>query len=466
MKEKMPDVIVLLPGITGSELRKNGEIVWGWSGRALLKNLVTQGRDYVDKLWVTNDSPTAERLDDGIEATQLLPDLHLLPGVWKIDGYGAVAEFIRAEFDVVEGENFFPFPYDWRRDNRAAAHRLKRQSAEWLEAWRSRSGRADARLILVAHSMGGLVSRYFLEALDGWKDTRALITFGTPYRGALNAVDAIANGLREAGGIIDLTPLARTLNSLHQLLPVYACIRDGAGKPRRVKDGGIPHAETARVEDAFEFHEEIRRAVEAHAKDERYRAQGYRIYPIVGYRQPTYQSGVVSGDVVRLEYSLDGADLHGDGTVPRISAMPAEYPDAAAGMFAATRHAALQNADAVLTHLAGVLTGLYLPIDEYRAIKSRRAQLALHVEDLYPAGAPVTIRVEATRADVALQATFADVEQPDEEESLPMVQQPDGSFLVSFTPPRASAYRVLVAGGAGVEAAADAFEVVPASGVA
>ena len=30
------------------------------------------------------------------------------------------------------GENFFEFPYDWRRDNRVAARRLQRESREWL----------------------------------------------------------------------------------------------------------------------------------------------------------------------------------------------------------------------------------------------------------------------------------------------------------------------------------------------
>ena len=51
--------------------------------------------------------------------------------------------------------------------------------------------------------MGGLVSRYFLECLEGWKDTKALVTFGTPYRGSLNALDGLANGLKK--GPLDLS---------------------------------------------------------------------------------------------------------------------------------------------------------------------------------------------------------------------------------------------------------------------
>ena len=49
--------------------------------------------------------------------------------------------------------------------------------------------------------MGGLVSRYYLEVLGGWRDTRRLITFGTPYRGSLNAVDFAANGFSKFFGL-------------------------------------------------------------------------------------------------------------------------------------------------------------------------------------------------------------------------------------------------------------------------
>lgn len=460
MPEKMPDVVVLLPGITGSELTKNGKTIWGWSGRALVKNLLTQGDDYVDNLRVTQDSPTEEFLADGVVASRLLPDLHVLPGIWKIDGYGAAAEFIKSEFDVVENENFFPFPYDWRRDNRSSAHRLKQRTNDWLHRWRAKSGNAQAKLILVAHSMGGLVSRYFLEVLEGWRDTRALITFGTPYRGSLNAVDAIANGMKVLG-VIDLTPLARTTNSLYQLLPVYACIDAGNGQLRRVFDGGIPHAEPARVKDAFDFHENIRRMVETHEQDEAYRKDRYRVFPIVGYRQPTNQSARIAGDQVELLHEIRGEDFAGDGTVPRPSAVPSEQEDVALGMFAATKHASLQNADAVLIHLAGVISGLYLPLGEFRAPKVRLVQLSLELADLYRADEPVIVRARPSRAGVALGATVVDVESGREVARSTMVAARDGWYSVELPSPRPGAYRVTVSGNQkGVEPATDVFEVI------
>jgi hypothetical protein len=462
MREKMPDVIVLLPGITGSELTKDGRPIWGWSGRVLAKNLATLGGDYVRDLAVAQDSPLDESLDDGVVATRLLPDLHVLPGVWKIDGYGAVAEFIKSEFEVTENENFFPFPYDWRRDNRSSARTLKARTDAWLHRWRARSGNADARLILVAHSMGGLVSRYFLEVLDGWRDTRALVTFGTPYRGSLNAVEAIANGMKELG-IIDLTPLARRMNSLYQLLPVYECIDDGHGRLRRVSEGAIPNADPARVQDAFSFHEEIRRAVDAHLQDDLYRRERYRVYPVVGYRQPTHQSARIAGDRVEMQQDIRGEDMAGDGTVPRPSAMPAEQQDAALGMFAATKHASLQNADAVLQHLAGVISGLYLPLGDFRAPRTRRVQLSLDVRDLYAAGEPIVLGARPSQPEVTLGAAVVDVETAREVARLPMTPGRDGWHRIELARADvpAGAYRVTVSGNqSGVEPAEDVFEVL------
>ena len=84
-----------------------------------------------------------------------MSDVHLIPGFWKIDGYSGIFERLSGELTLERGKNWFDFPYDWRRDNRAAAHRLAEQAPRWLAEWRQSSGNADARLVLLAHSMGG-----------------------------------------------------------------------------------------------------------------------------------------------------------------------------------------------------------------------------------------------------------------------------------------------------------------------
>ena len=118
---KMPDIIVLLPGITGSVLKKDGAVVWGYNAGTIAKVLFTQGNSMRQALALPYDDPAVDDLGDGVTADALMPDLHLLPGIWKIDGYTKISEAVQAKFEVTEGKNFFPFPYDWRRDNRVAA---------------------------------------------------------------------------------------------------------------------------------------------------------------------------------------------------------------------------------------------------------------------------------------------------------------------------------------------------------
>jgi hypothetical protein len=152
------DVIVMLPGITGSVLQKDGRDIWALSGGAAVRALTSLGSSIMD-LKLDDDDPAADDLGDGIVTTRVIPATHLIPGLWKIDGYGRIAKTIRNEFDIQPGINFFEFPYDWRRDNRVHARRLARESWDWLKRWRERSGNDDAKLVLVAHSMGGLICR-------------------------------------------------------------------------------------------------------------------------------------------------------------------------------------------------------------------------------------------------------------------------------------------------------------------
>ena len=228
----IPDVVVLLPGITGSVLQKDGKDIWAPSPGALLRGLASFGRSVKKlELTVTDDDWKAPDLGDGVVATELMRDVHLVPGLWKIDGYTAIEDFLLNTFDLKKGKNYHPFPYDWRRDNRAAADKLDQASKEWLKSWRKESGHEGAQLILIGHSMGGLVARYFVEALQGWRNTRAVVTFGTPYYGSLNAVDFLVNGFgKKLGPLhVDLSPVLQSCTSVHQLVPVYRCVyRDNA----------------------------------------------------------------------------------------------------------------------------------------------------------------------------------------------------------------------------------------------
>ena len=460
-KEKMPDVIVLLPGITGSVLRRRGEIMWGWSAKAGVRALFSRGRSVIDALKLGDDSdPERETLDDEVAADSLIPDLHLIPGLWKIDGYTRIRESILRDFDVVEGRNYFELPYDWRRDNRAAAWKLKRRAYEWLSAWRETSGNREAKFILVAHSMGGLVSRYFLECLEGWKDARALISYGTPYRGSLNAVNTLANGEQHGPfGVLDLTPLTSSLTSIYQLMPVYEAYNaGGGGKLLRVGETtGVPGVDARRAAEALAFHREIEASVKEN--DKRHGRRRYRIFPIVGTHQPTKQSARLYEGRVIVEESYMGEDMSGDGTVPYVSATPAEYNDTP--MYAATRHGSLQNADATLVQLNGILTSFYIDLDRFRKgdTSPGLGHISLDLEDMYWAGQPIVMRARADREVEGLEVTLVDADTGGEVARRPLVGDGSGWQRGEFGEVKAGYYRVGVSGES-LAPAADIFEVV------
>jgi pimeloyl-ACP methyl ester carboxylesterase len=459
-RQPMPDIVVLLPGITGSVLKKDGKTVWGFHGKSIAGTLFSRGGSLRRALTLADDPVDQDDLGDGVEAASLINDLHLLPGLWKIDGYSKVSDTILARFDVTEGENFFRFPYDWRRDNRVSARSLQRQSHDWLKRWRE-TRNPNGKLILIGHSMGGLVARYFLEVLGGWKQTRALVTFGTPYRGSLNSVDTLANGMSKGPfGLIDLSELARSFTAIYQLLPIYKCFDAGDGSLVRVAEtDAIPNLDPARAKSALEFHREIETAVSANLNDPVYKQSRYRVYPIVGIAQETFQSARRVGGKIELLKSYEGTDQMGDGTVPRVSATPIEYSNEGREMFAATKHGSLQNADGVLTHLDGLINSLYFDLGGFRKPTLSPVKVALEVEDLYWQGEPVIVRARPEREDVQLIATLLSTDDGASVGPIPLREGSDGWRVAEFTPPAPGAYRVEVSGGAEVEPAADSLAV-------
>ena len=445
----LEDVVVLLPGITGSVLRKDGRDVWAMTPGAVGEALFTLGRS------ITELELHDEEADDGVTAPLVMPDLHLIPGLWKIDGYAKVSRYIQDHFDVTPGRNFHQFPYDWRRDNRIAARRLKEQTDRWLHDWRQEH--PAAQLILIGHSMGGLISRYFLECLEGWRDTRMLITFGTPYRGSLNAFNFLVHGMKKTLGpitLIDLSRLLRSFTSVYQLLPIYPCFDPGDGRMVRISEAsGIANVDPQRTKAADEFHREIERAVAGHLDDEEYLRDRYAIHPIVGTFQRTLLSARRSGEAVDFLDEYPGDEPDGDGTVPRVSATPIESPHEEGAMFAAERHGSLQNNDAVLVQLAGLLSGR--DTSHVRAGSS----VGLDLDDAFGPEEPIlgNVRCEDPMADLTAILTRADTA---EEVNRFALGAGGGWRPLEIAPLPPGSYRLTVAGESAVEPASDVFVVL------
>nr|WP_238345244.1 hypothetical protein [Actinopolymorpha cephalotaxi] len=399
-------------------------------------------------------------LGDGVTAGRVASDAHLVPGLWKVDGYTKIGDFLRRRFDLADGENYFELPYDWRRDNRAAAHQLALSSRIWLA--KRREQYPDAKLVLVGHSMGGLVSRYFLEVLGGWRDTRRLITFGTPYRGSLNAVEFVAHGFKKFFGLVDLTELMCSFTSVHQLLPIYRCVEVGKDKMARLTEVPevLPRLTPQQIASARAFHSEIEDAVARHLQDDEYRERGYQVRPVVGIEQPTNQSAVWARGRLEILRTYGDKDLGGDGTVPRVSASPQEANSDATAMFSSDKHASLQNADGVHTQLRGWMQNINLGDFKFIAPVTVKVDIA----EVHRQGEPAPLLLSPTWATLAVRASLTYVGGPGAEaEPQSAVEIPvlDGVQEVALPTGAPGVYRLRVEGDE-IEPVTDLLVVAPA----
>lgn len=389
----MSDVVVVLPGIMGSELTRNGRPVWSPTLGAAVEMIRTFGRSVRDLQLPDGigDGPA----EDGVEATALMRDLHVLPGIWTpVAGYDRlVARIEKLGFrrsTPTEPGNLVLFPYDWRLSNRYTARRLADVVNPALDRWRAQGGpHADAQLVFVTHSMGGLIARRYVECEGGAERTRRIVTLGTPYRGAAMAVDKLVNGLRPGLGPLsaNLTAFSRSLPSLHQLLPEYACVDPGDGELLRVTEVELPELSTDGVRGAVRFHEETNRAAAARpgSRDQ--------LYMIIGTRQPTATTARIAGGRAEMLTTIRDGDAvdddFGDATVPRTGAVPHGLPLNASDLHSVVeQHGHLQRNESALDMVEEAITA--------RPVVRRApptVPIRVEVPELVLRGEPVPVRI-------------------------------------------------------------------------
>jgi pimeloyl-ACP methyl ester carboxylesterase len=144
---------------------------------------------------------------------------------------------------VADKAALLEFAYDWRLSIEHNARCLAREARTHLDRWREHAAHESApvkrepRLVIVAHSMGGLVARA-LSLVEGHGDTpqitddvRATVTLGSPFQGAVKAAVLLETGGGTPLGRLShdarMRALAVTLPGVYDLLPRYRCIADG-----------------------------------------------------------------------------------------------------------------------------------------------------------------------------------------------------------------------------------------------
>lgn len=231
--------VIIIPGVLGSQLinSKTGELVWPSVFRSTNDG---SNLPMTPDLAANRDDVVPGKIVEVLKLAPVLPEVYvyrdLLNALQENGGYRA------ADWNN-PGENgdrdaFYVFAYDWRRDNVENARLLVRR----IDELKQKLHRPDLRFNILAHSMGGLISRYAAMYGDadlpgdevvlkptwaGAARINKIIMLGVPNQGSTDAFATVLYGYSITEGLRRRVPLlnrltaeeAITAPAIFQLLP-------------------------------------------------------------------------------------------------------------------------------------------------------------------------------------------------------------------------------------------------------
>lgn len=347
------------------------------------------------------------------------------------------------------------FPYDWRLAVETNSARLAAILPGALERWRRhpaqrRAARIHpeeraAQIVLVGHSMGGLVARGLSAIESGLDDVRAIVTLGTPFHGSLLALQLLANG---GGGPATLSrealrDVARTMPGVYDLLPSYPCVFTGDALRR------LDSAQVASVGGDARM---ARDALDRRAAYAGTALPDHRV--VIGSAQATAQSVEIDGSGVVVHQhtyrrhrddnlSADEigrprpVDYRGDGTV---ALHAAQLPEVKATPVA-QQHGALARTPSVIDIVREVVRDVDLGL----VLGGR--DLGLAVPDSAEPEVAVPVRVEVDSDPHLLVVTVEDVNSAFRETYRRFRFEDDAAVVFDVNFPATGLYRVLASNG-------------------
>lgn len=248
--------VIVIPGVLGSRLVDDStdKTIWGKYDRIRFRR--QQSEDLVAISVPMQEGVPLSELRDKVRSDGTLAYLELsifgIPvelqaynQILQTLGVGGYRDSSHPEADQFNyGDDHFTcfqFDYDWRRDvaeNAAQLDKFIEQKRQYIQAqYDEKYGikDADIKFDIVAHSLGGLVSRYYLRygsqplpedgslpVLDwqGAENVERVVLVGTPNAGSAFALRDLVNG-HQLSRILPYYPPSAlgTMPSIYQMLP-------------------------------------------------------------------------------------------------------------------------------------------------------------------------------------------------------------------------------------------------------
>ena len=235
---KMPPrrPVVFVPGFMGSQLWLGSERVW--------PNLMFMFKEPHRAIYT---EPSR------IVARGIVDEVVVVPNLIKLDQYNRLGDYLVEDLGYERGKDFFEFAYDWRQDVRRSAAQLG-QMIDSLGLTQP--------VIIIAHSMGTLVSRYYIERLGGKNKVERAILMGGPHQGVPRALVSLLTAPEVLPfGLIGerIRQVISTFPSCYQILPTYACATDQLGRKINFleDESWLPEAHVPMLRATREFRKEL-----------------------------------------------------------------------------------------------------------------------------------------------------------------------------------------------------------------
>ena len=280
--------VVIVPGMMGSELWLGGEKIWPAAKGFLHPELIA----------MPSQGP--------IVAHGLVQEVIIIPNFLKQEQYGRLGDYLEKGLGYRRKVDLHEYAYDWRQDVRISAQQLANTILHWS---------SSQPVTIIAHSLGCLVSRYYIEMLGGKNHVDRLVLLGGPHYGVPKIIPTILIGP-------DLLPLGllnerlrnflATFPSIYQIIPTYNCALDENGQSINLLEDGswLP-----------EERQPLLRAARAFRRELGLRSSVPTI-SIFGYGMKTITRMTFQRDVHgKIRKANFVVDENGDGSIPSTSAV-------------------------------------------------------------------------------------------------------------------------------------------------